>query len=209
MATRAASLPEGSDWSYEVKWDGYRAQAAKSGELVALASRNLKDITRQFPALPPRRAACRPRARSSTVRSSRSMPKAGRRSRRCITGASKVCRSSTTPSTCCTSTAAISPGGRSTNGARRCASCFDGSPPLLVSEPLPGTPEEIAAAVRAARPRGRGRKEAPLHLHARTPQRRVDQSAFCAAPGTRRRRLQADGDRRSIRCSSATTKDAS
>jgi bifunctional non-homologous end joining protein LigD len=51
MATRAASLPDGSEWSYEVKWDGYRAQAIKSGEQVALASRNLKDITRQFPAI--------------------------------------------------------------------------------------------------------------------------------------------------------------
>jgi bifunctional non-homologous end joining protein LigD len=42
-------LPEGDDWSYEVKWDGYRAQAVKRGGTVVLASRNLKNITRQFP----------------------------------------------------------------------------------------------------------------------------------------------------------------
>jgi len=49
MAVSAAALPDGEEWSYEVKWDGYRAQAVKDGSRVALASRNLKDITRQFP----------------------------------------------------------------------------------------------------------------------------------------------------------------
>jgi bifunctional non-homologous end joining protein LigD len=49
MAVSAATLPSGPDWSYEVKWDGYRAQIVKRGPIVALASRNLKDITRQFP----------------------------------------------------------------------------------------------------------------------------------------------------------------
>jgi len=48
MAVPAAELPDGSEWSYEVKWDGYRAQAVKNGRSVSLASRNLKDITRQF-----------------------------------------------------------------------------------------------------------------------------------------------------------------
>lgn len=48
MATAALQLPRGPEWSYEVKWDGYRAQAVKNGDAVALASRNLKDITEQF-----------------------------------------------------------------------------------------------------------------------------------------------------------------
>lgn len=51
MATSGAVLPAGPEWSYEVKWDGYRAQAVKNGPAVSLASRNLKDITRQFPAV--------------------------------------------------------------------------------------------------------------------------------------------------------------
>src|SRR5438874_10905354 len=51
MATSAARLPVGAEWSYEVKWDGYRAQALKAGTTVSLASRNLKNITRQFPAV--------------------------------------------------------------------------------------------------------------------------------------------------------------
>jgi DNA ligase D-like protein (predicted ligase) len=49
MATRAAVLPRGVEWSYEVKWDGYRAQAVKNDATVTLASRNLKNITRQYP----------------------------------------------------------------------------------------------------------------------------------------------------------------
>ena len=57
MAVSATILPAGAEWSYEVKWDGYRAQAVKHGSVVSLASRNLKDITRQFPEWPaqPRR----------------------------------------------------------------------------------------------------------------------------------------------------------
>jgi bifunctional non-homologous end joining protein LigD len=49
MAVSAATLPDGREWSYEVKWDGYRAQAIKRGSAISLASRNLKNITRQFP----------------------------------------------------------------------------------------------------------------------------------------------------------------
>jgi bifunctional non-homologous end joining protein LigD len=51
MATPAAALPAGDHWSYEVKWDGYRAQGVKNGATVSLASRNLKNITKQFPSV--------------------------------------------------------------------------------------------------------------------------------------------------------------
>ena len=51
MAVSAKTLPTGPEWSYEVKWDGYRAQAVKDGSSVMLASRNLKNITRQYPAV--------------------------------------------------------------------------------------------------------------------------------------------------------------
>src|ERR1044072_229565 len=48
MATAATELPRGAEWSYEVKWDGYRAQVVKNAGAIALASRNLKDITEPF-----------------------------------------------------------------------------------------------------------------------------------------------------------------
>src|SRR5947207_2124742 len=65
MATSATRLPAGTEWSYEVKWDGYRAQAVKHGESVSLASRNLKNITKQFPDVV--RAAARVHAASAVL----------------------------------------------------------------------------------------------------------------------------------------------
>jgi bifunctional non-homologous end joining protein LigD len=49
LASSAPELPEGRDWSYEVKWDGYRAIAIKDAAAVRLSSRNVKDLTREYP----------------------------------------------------------------------------------------------------------------------------------------------------------------
>jgi DNA ligase D-like protein (predicted ligase) len=51
LATLAAALPRGDDWTYEVKFDGYRAIAIKIGKRVTLLSRNLKDVTRMYPSV--------------------------------------------------------------------------------------------------------------------------------------------------------------
>jgi len=51
MATAATVLPNGPDWSYEVKWDGYRTLAIKDGARVTLLSRNLKSLTTQYPSI--------------------------------------------------------------------------------------------------------------------------------------------------------------
>ena len=51
LASSAETLPAGADWTYEVKWDGYRTLAAKSGQRVTLWSRNLKDATTQYPSI--------------------------------------------------------------------------------------------------------------------------------------------------------------
>src|SRR5712675_155416 len=44
-----AKLPEGSNWEYEVKFDGYRALGIKSGGRVRLMSRNQNDLASRFP----------------------------------------------------------------------------------------------------------------------------------------------------------------
>src|SRR5258705_1157008 len=42
-------LPEGSDWTYEVKLDGYRAIGVKSKRDTILYSRNHKNFNKRFP----------------------------------------------------------------------------------------------------------------------------------------------------------------
>ncbi len=44
-----AKLPEGPEWSYEIKLDGYRAQALSETSGVQLLSRNGKDLGKRFP----------------------------------------------------------------------------------------------------------------------------------------------------------------
>ncbi len=51
LATLGEGLPPGSDWSYEVKWDGYRALGyVRAGE-ARLVSRNDNDLTARFSAV--------------------------------------------------------------------------------------------------------------------------------------------------------------
>lgn len=49
LASSADALPVGIEWSYEVKWAGYRALAVKDGATVRPISRNQKDLTRDYP----------------------------------------------------------------------------------------------------------------------------------------------------------------
>lgn len=52
MAARPVQqLPEGDQWIYEVKWDGYRAQLVKHGTRVQIRSRNNKDLTGDYAAI--------------------------------------------------------------------------------------------------------------------------------------------------------------
>ena len=58
-------LPEGPEWIYELKFDGYRALLLKNGPSVRILSRNEKDLTASYPAI---RAAGRTlRAESAVV----------------------------------------------------------------------------------------------------------------------------------------------
>ena len=46
-----SKLPEGPEWSYEIKLDGYRAQALCAGKATQLLSRNGKDLAGRFPSI--------------------------------------------------------------------------------------------------------------------------------------------------------------
>lgn len=51
LARSRASLPEGDNWAYEPKYDGFRAIAFVDGEETYLQSRNGKPLSRYFPEL--------------------------------------------------------------------------------------------------------------------------------------------------------------
>ena len=48
LATLVADIPQGDDWLFEMKFDGYRALAAIAGDQVRIYTRNANDWTRQF-----------------------------------------------------------------------------------------------------------------------------------------------------------------
>ena len=48
LLLRTENLPQGADWSYEIKLDGYRALAIKTGGKVQLRSRNDNDFTERY-----------------------------------------------------------------------------------------------------------------------------------------------------------------
>jgi DNA ligase D-like protein (predicted ligase) len=57
LCLSTSSLPEGPNWEYELKLDGYRAIAIKAGRTVQLRSRNNKDFAARFPFIVMRLAA--------------------------------------------------------------------------------------------------------------------------------------------------------
>ena len=48
LLLRMEKLPQGADWLYEIKLDGYRDLAIKSGGKVQLRSRNDNDFTERY-----------------------------------------------------------------------------------------------------------------------------------------------------------------
>jgi ATP-dependent DNA ligase len=51
LLQRTEKLPEGASWLYELKLDGFRAEAIKSGGRLQLRSRNDKDFNARYPAI--------------------------------------------------------------------------------------------------------------------------------------------------------------
>ena len=53
LAKLSADLPQGDNWLFEPKWDGFRAIVFRDGDEVYIQSRDLKPLDRYFPELPP------------------------------------------------------------------------------------------------------------------------------------------------------------
>jgi ATP-dependent DNA ligase len=53
LAKRSAELPDGDDWVFEPKWDGFRALVFRDGDDVFIQSRDEKPLNRYFPELVP------------------------------------------------------------------------------------------------------------------------------------------------------------
>lgn len=51
VARLVETLPEGEQWIYEVKLDGYRALLIKSGDRIQIRSRNNHDLTAAYPGI--------------------------------------------------------------------------------------------------------------------------------------------------------------
>ncbi|HEY4660661.1 MAG TPA: ATP-dependent DNA ligase, partial [Terriglobales bacterium] len=51
LAKRVAELPEGDDWVFEPKWDGFRALVFRDGDEIFIQSRDEKPLNRYFPEL--------------------------------------------------------------------------------------------------------------------------------------------------------------
>jgi len=51
LAKRVSELPEGGDWIFEPKWDGFRALVFRDGGEVFIQSRDEKPLNRYFPEL--------------------------------------------------------------------------------------------------------------------------------------------------------------
>jgi ATP-dependent DNA ligase len=49
LAKTSPTIPEGPEWRYEPKWDGFRTIVFRDGDDVELGSRNTKPLTRYFP----------------------------------------------------------------------------------------------------------------------------------------------------------------
>src|SRR3979409_84729 len=51
LAKRVGELPEGDDWVFEPKWDGFRALVFRDGDEILIQSRDEKPLNRYFPEL--------------------------------------------------------------------------------------------------------------------------------------------------------------
>jgi hypothetical protein len=122
LLPRTERLPEGPDWAYELKLDGYRALAFKSYGAAHLRSRNNKSFDSKYPAIVQSLA----HLRDETVIDGEvvAIDESGRPSFNALQNGSATRSSATTSLTCSCSRAATLWRSRCPRGASYCAAKF-------------------------------------------------------------------------------------
>jgi hypothetical protein len=186
-ATIATAMPVGKDWSHEVKWDGYRALLVNDGKHVRLVSRNLKDLTADYPQV----AKALAKVTTHPVMLDGEIvaldEPASRRSRLSSTAAPVARWWCFMPSTSCTVRSRLlrqaTPGAASdTSGpdVRRT------DPPIITTSWYTGADRTRGERCRSRRCRRQAHR---LHVPSRNPQPELAEGEVCQAPGVRHRRL--------------------
>jgi DNA ligase D-like protein (predicted ligase) len=148
-ATVAQHLPTGAAWSYEVKWDGYRALLLYDGARGRLLSRNLKDLTRDYPQIASAAAALGGE-RCILDGEIVAIDEHGRPSFQALQ------HRGVTPSAVVyyafdlLQLGAVDYRSKALRERQRALARLSFTSPILLSSPLPGTPDEIEPVVRAA-----------------------------------------------------------
>ena len=195
LAMVVETPPEGDDWLHEIKHDGYRILARIAEGEVRLISRNGKDWTKEFPQVARAIGRLRRARPSSTARSPRCC-RAGRRASRPSSSAPTARRrSSTSPSTSCTSTAGTCGRSVSTTQEGAAAPPRIGAPrrALQRSRARPG--RRVLRDGASGRARGR-REQARQRSLSPGAWRRLAEGEVPADPGGRDRRFHAVVGRR-------------
>jgi bifunctional non-homologous end joining protein LigD len=145
MALPRSALPSGPQWTYEVKWDGYRTIAVKDGGRVRLYSRNLKEVSAQYSSI----AAGVARVHAARVMLDGELVALDERGRPSFQALHHQSHSALAYYVF----DLLELNGRSLVNApleerRRQLPAIVAGTPVFLSEPLPGSPEDIARAVR-------------------------------------------------------------
>jgi bifunctional non-homologous end joining protein LigD len=147
LASSAPTLPVGSEWSYEVKWDGYRIIAEKTRTGAILWTRNENNVTAQYPIIAP--GVAHLKARSVVLDGEIvALDAHGRPSFQALQH-----RATTPLALAFYVFDVLAVNGRDYTQQplaerRRALASLDLVSPALLSEPLPGTPTQIIKAIK-------------------------------------------------------------
>ena len=148
-ASIAPDLPNGPGWSYEVKWDGYRALLLNDGGRGRVISRNLKDLTADYPHV----AAAAPRLTSKPVMLDGeivALDEHGRPSFQALQHRGVKRSGVVFYAFDLLQLGDVDYRGKSLSERQRALARLKFNAPILLSAPLPGTPYEIEHVIRSA-----------------------------------------------------------